>query len=42
MHRNHIRSYDFVQDRTHDGKAFRMPVVSDDYTRECLALEVEK
>ena len=32
-------SYDFVQDRTHDGKAFRMLTVIDG---ECLAIRVER
>ena len=27
---NHVWSYDFVHDRTHDGRAFRMLVVLDD------------
>jgi putative transposase len=42
MHRNHVWSYDFVQDRTPDGKPFRMLVVIDEYTRECLAIEVDR
>ena len=33
-------AYDFVQGRTHDGRAFRMLTVIDEYTRECLAIEV--
>ncbi len=28
--------------RTHDGKAFRIPTIIDDYTRECLAIEVSR
>lgn len=39
---NHVWSYDFVQDRTHDGKAFRMLTVIDEFTREYLALPVER
>jgi putative transposase len=39
---NHVWSYDFVQDRTHDGKAFKMLTVIDEYTRECLAIEVDR
>jgi putative transposase len=38
----HVWSYDFVQDRTHDGKAFRMLVVLDEFTRECLAIVVAR
>ena len=37
---NHVWSYDFVQDRIHDGRAFKMLTVIDEYTRECLAIEV--
>jgi putative transposase len=37
---NHVWSYDFVQDRTHDGRSFKMLTVIDEYTRECLAIEV--
>ena len=40
--RNHIWAYDFVMDRTYDGKAFRMLTVIDEYTRECLAIEVDR
>jgi transposase InsO family protein len=39
---NHVWSYDFVQDRTHDGRAFKMLTVIDEYTRECLAIEVDR
>jgi len=38
----HVWSYDFVQDRTHDGRAFRMLTVIDEFTRESLAIEVER
>jgi putative transposase len=41
-HRNHVWSYDFVQDRTHDGKVFRILTVIDEYTRECLATCVKR
>ncbi len=37
-HRHHVWSYDFVMDRTHDGRAFRMLTVIDEYSRECLAI----
>jgi putative transposase len=37
---NHVWSYDFLHERTHEGKAYRVLVVVDEYTRECLALEV--
>ena len=34
----HVWSYDFVQDRTRDGRSFRILTVIDEFTRECLAL----
>jgi putative transposase len=37
---NHVWSYDFVFDRTHDGRKFRMLTVIDEYTRRCLAIRV--
>ncbi len=37
---NHVWSYDFVMARTHDDKAFRLLTILDEYTRECLAIEV--
>ena len=40
QHPNHVWAYDFVADRTHDGRAFRLLVVIDEYTRECLAIVV--
>ena len=40
--RNHVWSYDFVADRTHDGRPIRMLTVIDEYTRECLAIEVAR
>jgi len=38
-HRNHVWSYDFVTERTEDGKQLKLLVVIDEYTRECLAIE---
>jgi len=40
--KNHVWAYDFVMDRTADGKAFRMLTVIDEFSRECLAIEVER
>lgn len=37
---NHFWSYDFVLDRTHDGRPLRMLTLVDEYTRECLAIDV--
>jgi putative transposase len=39
-HKNHVWSYDFVADRTEEGRQLRLLVVIDEYTRECLAIEV--
>jgi putative transposase len=39
-HPNHVWAYDFVLDRTADGRKLRMLTVVDEYTRECLAIEV--
>ena len=38
LHKDHVWSYDFVADRTEDGRQLRFLVVIDEYTRECLAL----
>jgi len=37
---NHFWSYDFVQDRTQNGRPFRMLTLIDVFTRGCLALVV--
>lgn len=41
-HRDHVWSYDFVFERTHDGRPLRMLTLVDEYTRECLAIDVER
>ncbi len=41
-HRNHVWAYDFVADRTRDGRPLKMLTIVDEYTRECLAIEVER
>jgi putative transposase len=41
-HPNHVWSYDFVEDRTHDGRKFRMLNIIDEFTRECLAIRVSR
>jgi transposase InsO family protein len=41
-HKDHVWSYDFVTARTADGRAFRMLTIIDEYTRECLAILVER
>lgn len=37
-HRNHFWTYDFVMDRTAEGRSFRMLTIVDEFTRECLAV----
>lgn len=39
---NHVWSYDFVEDRTHSGRKLRMLNVIDEFTRECIAIRVER
>ena len=38
--RNDVWSFDFVQDRTHDGQAYRMLNIVDEHSRECIANRV--
>lgn len=38
--RNHVWSYDFVAGRTHDGRSLRFLTIIDEYTRECLSIDV--
>lgn len=40
MHRNHVWSYDFVSERTTDGKVIRMLNIIDEYSREPLAIHI--
>ncbi|QUS57791.1 IS3 family transposase [Pseudovibrio brasiliensis] len=42
QYRNHVWSYDFVHHRTEDGRAFRALNILDEYSRECLAIRVER
>jgi transposase InsO family protein len=39
-HANHVWAYDFVFDRTHNGRALKLLTVVDEYTRQSLAVEV--
>ncbi len=41
-HPNHVWPYDFVHDRTHDGRKFRTLNIIDEYTRECLTIKVKR
>jgi len=39
---NHVWAYDFVSEKTHDGRKLRLLTVVDEYTKECLAIRVER
>ena len=39
---NHVWSYDFVSGATHDGRSLRMLPLIDEYTRESLAIRVDR
>jgi putative transposase len=41
-HKDHVWTYDFVADRTADGRPFRILNILDEYTRECLAIRVAR
>ena len=41
-HPKHVWSYDFVMERTHNGNAFRMLTVIDEYTHECRAIKTKR
>jgi putative transposase len=41
-HPNHVWAYDFVADRTHDGRPIRMLTVIDEFSRRCLAIVVAR
>ena len=41
-HKEHVWSYDFVMDLTEDGRRLEMMPVVDEYTRECLSIDVER
>lgn len=38
--RDHVWSYDFVYEQTHDGRPLKLLTVIEEYSRECLAIEV--
>ncbi len=42
QHRNHVWAYDFVAARTHEGCPLRLLTLVEEYTRECLAIEVAR
>jgi transposase InsO family protein len=39
---NHVWSYDFVVDRTSDGRPMRMLNILDEYSRECLRIHINR
>jgi transposase InsO family protein len=39
---NHVWSYDFVEDHTHDGLKYRMLNIVDEFTHECLAIRIDR
>jgi putative transposase len=41
-HLNHVWSYDFVMDLTEEGRRLKMMPVVDEYSRECLSIDVER
>jgi putative transposase len=41
-YKNHVWTYDFVFDRTHNGRPLKMLTVVDEYSRESLAIEVAR
>ena len=41
-HKDHVWSYDFVMDLTEEGRRLKMMPVVDEYTRECLSIDVER
>ncbi len=42
LRRNHVWSYDMMMCRTHNGKAFRILNIIDEYTRESLSMKVAR
>jgi transposase InsO family protein len=41
-HPNHVFKLRFVMDRTEDGRRLKMMPIVDEYSRECLTIEVER
>ena len=39
---NHVWSYDFVEDRTHEGRKLRLLNIIDEFTHECLVIRVAR
>ena len=41
-HKDHVWAWDFIYDRTANGRPLKWFAITDEYTRECLALEVDR
>jgi putative transposase len=41
-HKDHVWAYDFERARTHDGPPLRLLVIVDEFTRECLSIDVAR
>ena len=41
-HKDHVWSYDFMVDRTTNGRSFRILNIIDEFTRECLSIKVNR
>jgi len=41
-HKDHVWSYDFMVERTINGRAFRILNIIDEFTRECLSIKVNR
>src|SRR5437764_2033161 len=39
---NHVWSYDFLEERTHEGRKLRLLNIIDEFTHECLAIRVSR
>ncbi|WP_193175213.1 hypothetical protein [Oricola nitratireducens] len=42
MHQTLSGAYDFIMDRTHDGKAFRILSIIDEFNRKNLTIHVRR
>ena len=42
QHKDHVWTWDFIHDRTAGGQPLKWLAITDEYTRECLALEVDR
>ena len=42
LHRHHVWTWDFIFDRTDKGSTLKMLTILDEYTRQCVAIRVER